>query len=50
VPLAAGQKSVEALKALGMDATLRRYPMPHSVCAEEIRDLGDWMEARFAAA
>ncbi|GIX38094.1 MAG: carboxylesterase [Silanimonas sp.] len=50
VPLAAGQKSVEALKALGMEATLRRYPMPHSVCAEEIRDLGDWMEARFATA
>ena len=50
VPLAAGQKSVEALKALGMEATLRRYPMPHSVCAEEIRDLGDWMEARFASA
>lgn len=50
VPLAAGQKSAEALKALGMDATLRRYPMPHSVCAEEIRDLGDWMGARFVGA
>jgi phospholipase/carboxylesterase len=48
VPLAAGQKSADALKALGMDASLRRYPMPHSVCAEEIRDLGDWMGARFA--
>ena len=48
VPLVAGQKSAEALKGLGMDATLRRYPMPHSVCAEEIRDLGDWMTQRFA--
>ncbi len=48
VPLAAGQKSADALKALGMDVAIRRYPMPHSVCAEEIRDLGDWMEARFA--
>jgi len=48
VPLAAGQRSADALRALGMDANLRRYPMPHSVCAEEIRDLGDWMTARFA--
>jgi phospholipase/carboxylesterase len=48
VPFAAGQKSADALKALGMDVALRRYPMPHSVCAEEIRDLGDWMTARFA--
>jgi len=50
VPLAAGQKAAELLKTLGMDAALRRYPMPHSVCAAEISDLGDWMEARFAGA
>jgi len=49
VPLAAGQRSADALRALGMEANLRRYPMPHSVCAEEIRDLGDWMTQRFAA-
>ena len=49
VALANGTLALDvALKALGMDAALRRYPMPHSVCAEEIRDLGDWMEARFA--
>ncbi len=48
VPFGAGQKSADALKALGMEASLRRYPMPHSVCAEEIRDLGDWMTQRFA--
>jgi phospholipase/carboxylesterase len=24
------------------------YAMPHSVCAEEIRDLGDWLTTRFA--
>jgi len=50
VPLAAGQKAAELLKTLGMDAALRRYPMPHSVCAAEVSDLGDWMEARFAGA
>ena len=50
VPLTAGQKSAEQLRGLGMDVAIRPYPMPHSVCAEEIRDLGDWMSARFAAA
>ncbi|MBS3896497.1 dienelactone hydrolase family protein [Silanimonas sp.] len=49
VPLAAGQRAADTLRALGMDASLRRYPMPHSVCADEVRDLGDWMTQRFAA-
>lgn len=48
VPLAAGQRSADTLRALGMDVSLRRYPMPHSVCADEVRDLGDWMTRRFA--
>ena len=48
VPLSAGQKSADLMKGLGVDVAMRRYPMPHSVCAEEIRDLGDWMTQRFA--
>jgi phospholipase/carboxylesterase len=48
VPHAAGQQSAELLRRLGVDVTWRRYPMPHSVCAEEIRDLGDWMTQRLA--
>ena len=48
VPLSAGQKSAELMQGLGVDVALRRYPMPHSVCADEIRDLGDWMGQRFA--
>jgi phospholipase/carboxylesterase len=50
VPLAAGQRSAEYLAGRGMPVDFRRYPMAHAVCAEEIRELGDWMEARFAAA
>lgn len=48
VPIVAGQRSADTLRALGMDVSLRRYPMPHSVCADEVRDLGDWMTRRFA--
>jgi phospholipase/carboxylesterase len=43
-----GSRSRDALKALGMKVEWKTYPMPHSVCAEEVRDLGDWMSARFA--
>ena len=49
VPFAAGERSAARMRQLGFDVTFHRYPMPHSVCAEEIRDLGDWLSQRFAA-
>ena len=50
VPYAAGEMSAALLRELGFAVDWHRYPMPHSVCAEEIRDLGDWMSRRFAPA
>jgi phospholipase/carboxylesterase len=47
VPFAAGEMSAARLRDLGFAVDWHRYPMPHSVCAEEIRDLGDWMSRRF---
>jgi phospholipase/carboxylesterase len=44
-----GSRSRDALKALGVGVEWHTYAMPHSVCADEVRDLGDWMTARFAA-
>jgi phospholipase/carboxylesterase len=49
VPYAGGETSARAMRELGFDVQWHRYPMQHAVCAEEIRDLGDWMGARFAA-
>lgn len=49
VPSLAGQQSAALLRSLGFDVDWRTYPMPHSVCAEEIVALGDWFDARFAA-
>jgi len=49
VPCAAGDSSAKLLRDNGFDVTWHRYPMQHQVCAEEIRDLGDWMSQRFAA-
>ncbi len=50
VPLRAGEHSAQVLRALGFALEWHAYPMAHSVCAEEIRDLRDWLGARFAAA
>jgi len=48
VPLAAGESSAEVLRRLGFTVDFRHYPMPHSVCAEEISALGDWIETRLS--
>jgi phospholipase/carboxylesterase len=49
VGLGLGQRSREVLEQLGVAVDWHRYLMQHSVCAEEIRDLGDWMSRRFQA-
>ncbi|GGA79235.1 carboxylesterase [Arenimonas soli] len=49
VPEGFGARSRDLLKTLGMDVDWHSYPMQHNVCAEEIRDLGDWMDRRFKA-
>jgi phospholipase/carboxylesterase len=43
VPLARGVASRDALAALGYPIEWHDYPMPHSVCAEEIGDLNRWL-------
>ena len=48
VPHAAGVQSAAWLRDAGFDVAWHEYPMPHSVCADEIAALGDWLDARFA--
>ncbi|MFG6416354.1 alpha/beta hydrolase [Roseateles sp. DC23W] len=40
---ARGTAARDALRALGHDVEWHDYPMPHSVCAEEIADLNAWL-------
>lgn len=49
VPHAVGEHSRRQLQLLGLDVRFKSYPMQHSVCAEEIRDMADWLGERFAA-
>ena len=47
VALGLGTRTRAALEGWNVPVTWRDYPMPHSVCPQEIRDLGDWMSLRF---
>lgn len=46
VPSPLGEAARDALRGLGVTVDWHTYAMPHSVCAEEIRDLGDWLGSR----
>ena len=50
VPYAGGEQSAAVLQRMGFAPEWHRYPMAHQVCTEELQDLGDWLEARFASA
>jgi phospholipase/carboxylesterase len=49
VPLALAESSRAALEARGLAPDWHAYPMPHSVCAEEVAEISRWLAARFAS-
>ncbi len=43
VPLLLGERSRDMLQSLGYSVDFRVYDMPHSVCADEVRDISSWL-------
>lgn len=43
-----GARSRDAMIALGMHVDWHVYPMQHAVCPDELRDIGEWLDRRFA--
>jgi len=43
IPLARAEQSRGILQSLGYAVEWREYPMPHSVCPEEVTDIGAWL-------
>jgi phospholipase/carboxylesterase len=43
VPSALGEGSHGLLRSRGYDVEWRTYPMPHTVCAQEVADLREWL-------
>jgi len=48
VPHARGTASRDALRAMGHDVEWHDYPMPHSVCPEEIEAINAWLLKQLA--
>lgn len=48
VDIARGEASRDALRALGYQVEWHDYPMAHSVCMEELGDLGRWLVTTLA--
>jgi len=44
VPEALGRRAEAALRALGHPVQWQRYPMEHSVCLEQVRDISAWLQ------
>jgi phospholipase/carboxylesterase len=44
VPLQIGERSRDILLAQGYTVDFRYYDMPHSVCGEQVRDIGTWLQ------
>jgi phospholipase/carboxylesterase len=44
VPMQAATLSRDFLKTLGYDVEWHEYAMPHSVCPQEIADIGNWLK------
>lgn len=43
-----GEQALQALKDKGFQPTYTQYPMQHSVCAEQVRDISNWLQKRLA--
>jgi phospholipase/carboxylesterase len=44
IPIALAQKSRDMLTSLGYKVEWHEYMMPHSVCQEEVDDIGAWLK------
>jgi phospholipase/carboxylesterase len=44
VPAALGKSAYDAIKQASYPAEWHTYPMAHSVCPDEIRDISQWMQ------
>jgi phospholipase/carboxylesterase len=44
IPLARAEESGRLLQSLGYALEWREYSMPHSVCPEELADIGVWLK------
>lgn len=47
VPHGLGERSRDFLREAGYEVAWHSYPVPHGVCVEELRDIGEWLAGVF---
>lgn len=50
IPFALGKASCETLVQAGLAVDWHAYPMPHTICQQEIADMAGWLKRLLAAA
>lgn len=48
VPLMLGEQACDIVRQLGGEPAWHTYAMPHTVCLDEITDIGNWLQQRLA--
>lgn len=48
VPLMLGEQACDIVRQLGSEPSWHTYAMPHTVCLDEITDIGNWLQQRLA--
>lgn len=49
VSITLGRQAIALLEQCGLKPAWHTYDMPHSVCIDEVRDIGTWLNARISA-
>ena len=49
VSITLGRQALALLEQCGLKPAWHTYDMPHSVCIDEVRDIGTWLNARISA-
>lgn len=49
LPMALAEESRDFMRSLGYDIEWQEYPMPHSVCMEEIAEMRRWLVERLSS-
>lgn len=49
VSIKLGRQALALLEQCGLKPAWHTYDMPHSVCIDEVRDIGTWLNARISA-
>ncbi|WP_413698543.1 alpha/beta hydrolase [Psychromonas sp. KJ10-10] len=46
VPARLGEQALQTLTSMGLNPSFNLYPMQHTVCMAQVKDISDWLKLR----